>query len=142
MVRRAVPIMATVTVSTPPTMGWQKITVPYTSIRTAALTNNVLILALPAKDVIHRAFLSVTQAFSGTTTLTLSLGIVSDNLKFVTAQSALAISVLNGVALNTASPESMSASTNVNLYAVATEKNLSSLTQGSEDVYLLTSSLP
>lgn len=130
-------------ISNPSTvMTWQKRTVPYTALQTAAVTNNTLVLALPVGGIIHRALLNVTQAFAGTTTLTLSLGTAGDNVKFITAQSALSTGVLNGVALSSAAPESMASSTNINLYAISTIQNLSSLSQGSVDVYVLTSLLP
>jgi hypothetical protein len=128
--------------SAPSPFAWRKFTILYTALQTAALTNSVLILALPPKTVIHRAILNVTQAFSGTTTLTLSLGTVGDNVKFAVAQSVLSTGLLNGVALTAPLPESMSASTNVSIYAISTVQNLSSLSQGSVDVYVLASTMP
>ena len=122
-------------------LAWRKFVVPHTQLQTAAVTNTKLLLTLPAGNVIHRTFIYVTQAFTGTTTLTLSVGTAGDNLKFAVAQSALSTGLLNGVGLTAPLPESMSAGTDINLYAVSTVQNLSSLTQGSADIYILISQL-
>lgn len=134
--------MTTVTVSPPSNMRWSKVSIPYSQLQAASFTNNVLALTLPVKSIVHRALLNVTQSFSGTATLSLSLGIASDNTKYVPSLSALATGVLNGASITSPSPESMSATTNINLYAAATLQNLSSLTQGSVDIYVLISQLP
>lgn len=122
--------------------SWRKVTVPYTTLQTAAITNNVAVMTLAAREVVHYALFRVTTAFSGTTTLTLSLGITGSVAKYVTAQTALSTSVLNGVSLSTPVVESASATTNLNLDAIATVQNLSSLSQGSIDIFVLTSILP
>lgn len=120
---------------------WQKITIPYTTIQTAALTNAVNVFTLQAKQVVHATYLNVTTGFSGTTTLTLSLGPSGSLTKFVAATSALSTGAIAG-ALTSPDLESVGGTTIVQLNAIATVQNLSSLTQGSVDVYLLGSQLP
>lgn len=122
--------------------SWQKFTVPYTSLQTAAITNSVLVYTLPIKGVVHAALMNVTVAFSGTTTLSLSLGIAGTVAKFVVATTVLSTGVTNGVALSTPDVESVSGTTAININAIATVQNLSSLTIGSADIYILTSVLP
>lgn len=120
---------------------WQKFTVPYTQLQTAALTNAVTLLSLPSKGIVHYAWMNITQAFSGTTTLTLSLGPSGSLTKYIAASTALATGSTSGVNLTSVLPESVSGSTNVQVNATATIQNLSSLTQGSVDIYLLISTL-
>lgn len=127
--------------STTGALNWQKITLPFSSFQTAALTNAVTAITLQAKQVVHAGYLSVTQAFSGTTTLSLSLGPVGSLTKYVTAGNGLATGILPNVLTATDLP-SLSSTTNVQVNAIATIQNLSSLTQGSVDVYLLISQLP
>lgn len=118
---------------------WQKFTVPYTSLQTAGLTNAVAIFTLPIKGIVQAAFFNVTQLFSGTAiaSITLSVGPVGSLTKYCTAGSIAATGVTAGVALTTPTPESMSGTTVIDVNATAVGANLSALTQGSVDVYLL-----
>lgn len=127
----------------PPTsvLVWQKFTVSYTQLQTAGLTNSVLLTALPSKAVIHAAIMNITTAFAGTLTLSLSIGTSGNNVKYSTAQTALAATMLTGVGITQPVAESTSGATNISLYAIATVNNLSLLSQGSVDCYLLISQL-
>ncbi|HLX53426.1 MAG TPA: hypothetical protein VKR58_05780 [Aquella sp.] len=120
---------------------WQKYTVPYTSLQTAALTNAITLFTLPIKGTIHALEANVTTAFSGTTTCTCSVGIVGNLVKFMAATTVLSTGVINGVSLSVTDIESMSATTIIQINAIATVQNLSSLTQGSIDVYVLVGQL-
>jgi len=122
-------------------LNWQKVTLPFTSFQTAGLTNAITAITLQAKQVVHGAYLNVTTGFSGTTTITLSLGPVGSLTKYVAASSAAATGVLVN-ALSTTDLPSISGTTNIQVNAIATVQNLSSLSQGSVDVYLLVSTLP
>ena len=130
------------TLNMPPSQTtWQKITVPYSVIQTASLTNTVALLTLPALWIVHNVFMNVTTAFAGTTTLVLSVGKSSATTKWVSSLSVLSLGLLPGNAINAPIPESNSSSTVINLYATSTLSNLSNLTQGSVDIYLLVSQL-
>ncbi len=122
-------------------INWQKVTLPYTSFQTAGLTNAVTAITLQAKQVVHAAYLNITQAFSGTTTLTLSFGPSGNLTKYVAAASGAITGVLASALTSTDLP-SISGITNIQVNATATIQNLSSLSQGSVDVYLLISQLP
>lgn len=119
--------------------NWQKFTVPYTALQTAALTNAVTILMLPIKGIVQAAFFNVTQLFSGTAiaTITLSVGPTGNLTKYAAANSIATIGLTAGIALTTPIPENMSGTTNIQVNAIAIGANLSVLTQGSVDVYLL-----
>lgn len=121
---------------------WSKYTVGFAALQVAGLTNAVTVLTLPAKGIVHAAVLNVTQAFAGPTTVTLSLGVGGSVAKYVVATSVLATGLIVGVTPFSPSPESMSSTTAVLLSAISTVLNLSALSQGSVDVYVLASQLP
>lgn len=114
---------------------WVPFPFSFTDLQTAAVTNTINLYSLPANAIIRDAKIKVTTAFSGTTTITLSLGVSGTLAKFITAASAASTTVLSTV-LTASDIESTSAATDIQLTAVSTINNLSSLTQGAGVVEL------
>lgn len=123
---------------------WQKFTIGFASLQTAGLTNTVLVYTLPIKGVVHQAFANITTLFSGgaIATIVASIGNAGNNAKYMVSSSLATATTLPGVSIGAIAPESMVGTTAVNIYATSTVANLSALTQGSIDVYVLSSVLP
>lgn len=117
----------------------------------AVLSGQLSVCQLPAKTVIHHAFVVLGSAAGGATTLTVSLGHnTSDYNNLLVAQDAKATAgtiygndaAERGVGLTMFSLPSMSASTEVFVKFTSQETNLSDVTTCSGDIYLITSVLP
>lgn len=131
-----------VSTQTPP-QQWQKFTISYKDLTGwAATTGNALVYALPIKGIIHAAYFNVTTAFAGTTTLTATLGTASSNAAYQASTDLMATGVTAGVTGLAMTPASLTGSTQIQLYATSTGANLSSLSAGSVDIYVLTSQSP
>lgn len=124
--------------------SWKKVTIPYTAIQTAALTSTALVLTLVSKGVVHDCFWNVTTAFSGSgiASMVATVGVLGATAKYLVSSTLLSTGMVAGVNLGPVTPESLSGSTAINLYVTAVGANLSTLTQGSVDVYLLVSVVP
>ena len=123
---------------------WTKVTVTYSQLATAGLTNTVSLLTLPIKGVLQDVKVSVSTVFSGGTiaTYTLSVGIAGSLLKYHPIIDAKTAVILTTPAAPVSGLESVSGTTSIVLSAVSTVGNLNAATQGSVDVWLLTSTLP
>lgn len=120
------------------TITWNKISIPYAALQTAALTNSAVVFTLPALGLITGLVVKHTAAFagSGITTLYASVGIPGVSGYFLSgfdllqtvADTAYA-SVAAGYIGSFVNP------TNIGLSVTATGANLSALTQGSVDIY-------
>ena len=123
---------------------WPKITIPYTALQIGGLTNSAPLLVLPPKGVISAIYANVPTPFSGSGIISIvcTIGTSSANAKFMASVSIAAAGGINGVALTNPDIESLSVSTGINIYVTSVGANLSALTQGSIDIYLLTSILP
>jgi hypothetical protein len=132
--------------STSGTPTWAKYTVSHVALQTAALTNNVTLLTLGAKDVVHGIVIKHSTAFAGTsiTSYALSVGITGALDKYVgyfdgfqAVSDTAALSVTLGPTV-----ESFSGSTAIKIAATSEGANLSASTAGSVDVWVLKSTLP
>lgn len=124
---------------------WTKYTVPYTSLATAGLTNDIELFALAAKTMIHNVVLKQSTAFSGglIATYTVSVGITGNLVKYAAAfnvfqaagAATFGLNVLPGI-------ENFTGATSIRIAAISTVGNLNSATAGSVDAFVLTSLLP
>ncbi len=119
-------------------LRWRKYTKTYADLSTAGLTNDIEILSLPAKGIIHGVQIIPTTAFSGGTiaTYTLSVGIAGNLVKYCTA-----INGFTGFALSQpqmlAGIESTGSATSIRLAAISTIGLLNAASAGSVDVHIL-----
>lgn len=125
---------------------WTKYTVTYTQLAAAALTNDIALFSLPAKTLIHKVVIKQTTAFAGTTTYTLSVGIVGTLEKYLAAydvKAAVAATTFGASAVTVnATLESFGGATSIRVAAVATNENLNQASAGVADIYVQTSTLP
>lgn len=121
---------------------WRKYTVGYAALQTAGLTNSAALFTLPSFGVIHGAFANVTTAFAGVGIVTLGLTIGDGGL----ATRYMPSFTMLGTGLLTPNSglwvPSVSGTTGIVAYATAVGANLSLLSQGSVDVYILWTVLP
>ena len=126
---------------------WQKYTLPYTSFQIAALTNSVPVITLQPRTVVMAGLLkqSVTFVGSGISALGITLGVSGNTAKYAISLNALGtVSDSSFSTLTGAINDLQGFTTGVSLLATATAlgANLSALTAGSLDVYLLCGQLP
>lgn len=124
--------------------GWVKITKGFADFSTGALTNTINIYSLVAKGVMHATFVNATTKFSGglIATATLSIGVSGGSaVKYLAATNVFTGAPL-ATPTSTTGVESMSGATNITATLISTVANLSSLSAGSVDIYLLVSTLP
>lgn len=124
---------------------WTKYTVPYTSLATAGLTNDIELFSLAAKTMIHNVVLKQSTAFSGglIATYTVSVGITGNLVKYAAAfnvfqaagAATFGLNVLPGI-------ENFTGATSIRIAAISTVGNLNAATAGSVDAFVLTSLLP
>lgn len=130
------------------TSYWTKYTVLYSALATAGVTNNIELFSLPAKTVVEKVIIKTSIAFLGglIATYTLSVGIAGTLAKYIAAfdvNQAVGATVFGFSAATVAStPENFSSATSVKVAAISTVGNLDAATQGSVDIYVLTSLLP
>ena len=121
---------------------WLKFSKSYSDFSTAALTNSITLFTLPAGGIVHAVKIKHSTAFAGTsiTGYNVSVGITGTLAKYATA-----FDVLQAVAADTFQisnglfSESHTATTDVKVTATSVGANLSAATQGSVDVWVLTS---
>ncbi len=127
---------------------WTKYTVLYSALSFAGTSNDITLLTLPSKAVVHGVVIKHSVAFSGgsLTTYTLSVGIVGTLAKYIAAFDVFQ-AVANGTfgasgaAIPGTMPESLGATTAIRVAAVGSH-NLSTATAGSADIWVQTSLLP
>lgn len=130
------------------TSYWTKYTVLYSALSTAGLTNNIELFSLPAKAVVQKVIIKTSTAFTGglVATYTLSVGISGTLAKYIAAfdvKQAVGATVFGFSAATVAStPEDFGSATSIKVAAISTVANLDQATQGSADIYVLTSLLP
>lgn len=121
---------------------WRKYTVSYTDLQTAATTNNGTLFSLGAGEAIHATKTKHNTAFVGAsiTALTISVGIAGTLAKYAAAYDVVpAVSATAYQLSTTVGSESHTAATAIKWAAVATGANLSVLTAGSVDIWVLVS---
>lgn len=119
-------------------VSWQKVTIPYTALQTAALSNTLTLFTKPAGSVIQGLIIKHSVAFAGTsiTAVKAQIGILGDAGRFIDqfdifqAASDSANDNWMGQYLG-----SISASVGIPLTVTAVGANLSALSAGSIDVY-------
>lgn len=125
---------------------WTKYNVVHTALQAAAVTNDIELFSLPAKTLIHKVVIKPSIAFAGTTTYTLSVGIVASLQKYIAVYDVkLAVAATTfGIAAVTVNGtlESFGGATSIRLSAVSTVQNLDQSSAGAVDVYVQTSTLP
>jgi len=124
---------------------WTKYTVTYTQLSAAALTNNIQLFSLGARQTVHAVVIQHTASFTGgaIATYTLSVGITGTLNKYASAFNVFQApgnTVLQSS--GGAFTENTGASTSVRVAATSTGANLSAATAGSATIWVLTSTLP
>lgn len=123
---------------------WTKYTVTYTDLSLAGTTNDIQLFSLPAKGVIHSVVISHTTNFAGPaiTAYTVSVGIASNLTKYAAPFDVLqAAGDSIGQANSNLDFENKSSATSIRVAATSTGANLSAATQGSVEIWVLTSTL-
>lgn len=112
--------------------------------KAAAVTQSVTVFALPAQSVLGTCIVKPGTAFTGTTTLTATLGVTGTLTACVSTPFDLqaAVSNTNFTAVLPATPVVSFAGTNVLLALTSTINNLSSISAGSVTVWLVWYTLP
>ena len=129
-----------------PLLNWTKYTVLFSDIAAAALTNDIELFQLPAKGVIHQCILKHTQAFTGgaIATYTLSVGIAANFIKYAAAFNVF--QAPGNAIFGFNSLQNMEGfgpgATSIRVRAVSTVGNLNAATQGSCNIWVLSSKLP
>jgi hypothetical protein len=127
---------------------WTKYTVAHTALQTAATTNNISLFILPAKTMIHKVVVKHSTAFAGgaIATYTVSVGIIGTLAKYIAAfdvfQAVSSTAFSIAAATVNAGVEDFSSGVAIQIAAISTVANLNATTQGSVDVWVLTSLLP
>ena len=129
----------------PTSLHWQKFTKTYADLASAALTNDIELFQLPSATCIHSVVIRQSVSFSGGLIVgyTLSVGITGNLTKYAAAFNVLQtpgdqvfqLSSIVGL-------ENFGAATSIRLAAVSVGAFLNAATQGSVDIWVLTSSLP
>lgn len=121
---------------------WTKVTIPYTSFSTAATTNSITLLSLVAGGIIHGVKIKHSTAFAGTgiTAMTVSVGVTGTVNKYASPFDVFqAVSNTTFQLSNVVGSENHGAATTILITGTSTGGNLSALTQGSVDVWVLMS---
>lgn len=125
--------------------AWTKYTVAYTDLSIANTVNDIQLFSLVAKGIIHSVVLSHTTRFIGgaISAYTISVGVVGNLSKYA---SAFDVTQNTGDTVTQASSitdiENKTSATSIRVAANSVGANLSAATQGSIDIWVLTSTLP
>lgn len=125
---------------------WVKLTVTYQDLAAAALTNDISIYSLPGKGIIQDCKVFPTTTFSGgsISSYNITIGTVAIHNAIHTNMSVFTASTgdLGVYVAGTTGVPSLSAATDIRLYATAVGDNLDQADQGSMDIYMLVATLP
>lgn len=130
---------------TPAAPCWTKYTVTYAQVAAAALTNDIELLSLPAKGMIHSVVIRHSASFTGGLVggYTLSVGIAGNLVKYAIAFNTFQAAGAGTLGINSIpGVESVSGATSIRVAATSLTGLLSAATQGSADIWVLTSTLP
>lgn len=131
-----------------PRPTWYKFTVAYTDIQTAATTNSYTFATLPIKGKVHATFSKHSVAFAGTsiTAVGMELGITGTPAKYAPSFDVLQVvgnTVFDENDIGSGgSLESWTGTTSLVAKFTSVGADLSALTAGSVDIYVLVSVLP
>lgn len=127
------------------TQTWNKYTATYAQLANASLSNHIELFSLLAKKIIHAVVIKHNTAFSGgaISAYQISVGIGSNLYKYGGPFDVFQ-AVGSGVKQtnNAFDLEDFTSATSIRILAEAVGANLDQATQGSVDVYVLTSVLP
>lgn len=116
---------------------WTKVPLTFTQFQTAATMNAVTVFTLPINGYIHRAMIAMVTPFSGTATITLSLGKSGLLTRYIGLSDATAAAgTVYGDLLTGFLFESTSVTTPIQVNAISTINNLSSLSAGAANLYI------
>lgn len=121
---------------------WRKYPVDYTEFASASLTATYTLFTLPAKGIIHAAFINPTVSFTGgiVASSTMSVGTAGSPTKYYTPVSVFTVSLQAPQA--NMGIESMSGGTAIIATLTTTVGLANALTQGAADIYILHGTLP
>lgn len=123
--------------------GWIKTTIPYTTASTGALTNNVTAFSLPANICVMGIRVKEQTAFTGNAgTLTVSLGRSGTETEYLPAFSLKQTVSATNIQSDGGCYAPTTAAHTVVAKFTSSSGNLSSLTAGSVDLWILVSVLP
>jgi len=125
--------------------GWEKYTVTHTQLQTAALTNDIELLSLGAKEEISGVITKQSIAFAGTsiTAYTIGVGITGELDKYAPpfdVFQAVGSTVFDNNVISEV--EDFVSATSVRVSAVSVGANLDQSTAGSVDIWIKRSALP
>ena len=128
-----------------PIPQWSHFTFSYTDVKAASTTNTITLFPLPAKSKVIAGTVKASVAFSGgaISAVTMSIGGTVSVTDFMTAfdiQQAVGDTVYSDMTANT-SGGTMAAQT-VSAVFTSVGANLSALTQGTVEIWVLWSQLP
>lgn len=126
-------------------LGWTKYTVTFTQLSAAALTNNIELFQLSAKEMVHSVVVKASAAFVGglIATYTVSVGPAGNLVKYAVAFNVFQVPATNLSSVNILpGVEDFSSATSIRISAISTVGNLNAATAGSVDVWVLKSTLP
>lgn len=123
--------------------NWIKITKQYSDFSAASLTNDIEILQLVPRGVIHACIIANNSSFTGgvVASSTLSVGINGNLIKYAAASSVFGGAAIAGIG-GTVGCESFSTATSIRASLITTVGLINTLTSGSADFFLLVSVLP
>jgi hypothetical protein len=126
---------------------WTKYTFPYTNFTAASTTEQVTLFSLPAKGLIHYCVQKHSTSFAapGLSYLSVTIGLSGDPARYCPILNVYAAVGTSSAFIPSGSafiPESFTASTAIVVTGISTGANLNTLTAGSLDVWVLTSTLP
>ena len=124
---------------------WTKYSVGHAALQAAALTNDIELLSLPAKSVVHAVYVKHSTAFAGAgiTAYTLSVGIAGDPTRYMLAHDVLqAIGDTVFLLTSAVGSENHGAATSIRLAATAVGANLDQSSAGDVDAWVLWGTLP
>lgn len=133
------------TVSIQASPAWTKYTVTYAQLSAAALTNDIQLFSLGARQTIHAVVIKHSASFTGgaIATYTVSVGIAGTLAKYASAFNVF--QAPGNTVLQSSGgtfTENTVAATSVRVAAVSTVGNLNAATSGSVDIWVLVSTLP
>lgn len=123
---------------------WTKVTIAYTDIQIAATSNTLVSFTLPAAGVIHAIVVKHTTEFVGgsVSDVTLDLGISGESARYIDDHSIFSTPVgTDFEALSLVEIFDFGATQDIEALFNSVGDNLDQLTQGSLDVYFLTTKL-
>lgn len=125
--------------------SWTKYTVTFADLAINDPNNSIVLFSLPARGVIHSVVIKQSQNFEGgaIATYTLSVGPVGTETKYANAYEVFSAEGNTVFQISSVvGAENFGAATNIMVSASADDQALDTATQGSADIFVLTSVTP